>query len=559
MGSLDTRQLLPVPDALAGSPVGKTTAVESVHFRDHMVDLLAVNERMSTSLDEMKAEHFFETSQLRSDADDAEALAGKATIDLEKVRAQASWLACEMGKLATQQKLQKAEGELRQCLQQAPEAAGETAEGLQAEGVALDCGDSLGGLANILRDLQGKWVQLSEEREVLQEHRDGLHATISSWRSDLSDSGNKLKRIEDACARTRFIAEQKRLQVQVLHQKVVELDAELDRMTITILDCATDSQPQVDESLVIRESQKNAAMSDRRQLQLEQARLQQALSDVRREVEVRSMEYQEEKLEAQNLAADCRASEQGLAEQESLRTKIVSELRMLQIQRTNLARRMGDLQSSHSQVPASQDALAPALGRQALLRLEILQEESSENTRSKQTAALQALRDQLATSEEAEAALANDLRARALQFSQEVGPLQAQVQRLHLVLAHAKPNTAQRWDGSLGGLASADVPPEMPVRLETGTPATAVSASCHHLLGGAPRLNQHAFGEEMKGHIWHNSPAFILRRYTIRHLRTGIDHVWETTDDGVTEHPSDAIPAAASHRRWLTSLCIDAS
>mmetsp|Transcript_21259 Transcript_21259/g.39392 ORF Transcript_21259/g.39392 Transcript_21259/m.39392 type:complete len:1049 (-) Transcript_21259:20-3166(-) len=440
------------PTQLADALVQKGTADDPM--RREAMELEAANARLAMALDEVKAEHFFATAQIRSTVEAADTRAAQAGAALARQHAQAAQLADVARVLGLQEELATLRTELRQ--------ADEEREAVKAGLSPGEFLESEGTNAAVTRDLRDKHQQLALEHSRLCEEREALQARILSMRTELGESGQRLRRVEDACVRTRVMVERQRLQVASMQQQTSRLEEEALR-TEELLPTAISERTRLDEAAMRFALEREGLETQNAQLELEQQRLAARLLELRRNADTQSRDHQDLLSEVRCLTLEHTSSEQLLAQKQAVCARLEGEIYGLRSENAEVKHESIELKRFSVDAERSAHILADEALRQCnSLRAQLGSGSEVESQILLREQSIAELRSRLAASEAEEKMIGEEITQRATQFAEEVSEQKEMVWKLHALLSDMR--TAGIRPAASPGFAAADAP-ESPTAL----------------------------------------------------------------------------------------------
>lgn len=436
----------PPPEVLGpGSGITTTSTMPegsaSPRLRCEATELAATNQRLAMVLDEVRAEHFLESAHLRSLAETADARSIRASSTLARERNEASRLSNAAYALEMQDELASLRADLTRKLHEhdrelsnggAGGSGGSLAAGMPTADGQEEAGGGGTGDGDAARDLRAKHAQLSREHGQLLAEREDLQSEILRLRGELSESGRRLRRIEDGCIRTRAVAERQRAQVGVMKRRVQELEEELLASEAQQLApfpgapfsaAAPETEAQVEAEHRGLAAQRQGLARENAELLEEQAMLGARLQELQNLAAAESVEQQELLAELQRFSQEHTAQEQQLAQQQMVAAKLQGEISGLRSECAFAAKQARDLERISAEARRS----ARAAAGEALRQRHALMAEAATD-----------LRRRLAAATVSEAELGEELRLRAAAFAEEAAPLYAEAQRLQAAISECR-------------------------------------------------------------------------------------------------------------------------
>lgn len=382
-------------------------------------ELQAANVQLGMQLDEVRAESLFESARVRRVAEAARKRSSEAWLVLEKERGEASRVDTVMKVLGLQEELASLRAELRESGNAELAPLGARAAPM-ADAVARDLGD--------------KRAQLSVEHRRLCEEREGIQTHISSVRAELTESGQQLKRIEDACVRTRSMAERQRIQVTSMQEQALRAESDLLQVQERLPSAALE-RSRLEEEASLQRDQTKMMTEQNAQLQLAQAELSTRLTELEATVEGQSKEHKELMDEARVLTQQHSTEEQSLARQQLTCSRLEGQVAALQFENAQAQKQVRELQeasenSGHDVKNVTDTVTQHCRYLQMQLGSGIVEE-------GQRTACLQTMVDlrwRLGRAETDHQVLQASITERASKFAEETEPLYSEVQRLHAAL-----------------------------------------------------------------------------------------------------------------------------
>lgn len=426
--SLDRR---PLPGALPATQLADTLlqkAASDDSARREAQELEAANERLAMALDEVKAENFFATAQLRSTVEAADARAAQAGATLAQRQGQASQLADVAQVLRLQEELAVLRSELRQA---------------DEEREAAQSGVLTGGLLEpegtndaVTRDLRDKHQQLALEHGRLCDEREVLQARILTIRNELAESGQRLRRVEDACVRTRVMVERQRLQVVSMQQHTSRLEEETVRTEEQLLPTALHERARLDAAATRFAEEREGLEIENAQLRLEQQQLSARLLELKRDAATQIRNHQDMLSEVRTLTLEHTSSEQLLAQKQAVCARLEGEICGLRSENAHVQQEAIDLQRHSMDAERNAHILADeALKQCNSLRAQLGSGNDSEKQVFAREEVVVELRSRLAAAKAEEVLLGEEITQRATEFAEEMSEQQEMVWKLHAALS----------------------------------------------------------------------------------------------------------------------------
>eukprot|EP00747_Dinoflagellata_sp_TGD_P165323 gnl/TRDRNA2_/TRDRNA2_186443_c0_seq1.p1 gnl/TRDRNA2_/TRDRNA2_186443_c0~~gnl/TRDRNA2_/TRDRNA2_186443_c0_seq1.p1 ORF type:complete len:767 (+),score=156.18 gnl/TRDRNA2_/TRDRNA2_186443_c0_seq1:77-2377(+) len=369
-------------------------------------ELEGANHSLRLKLDEMKAEHFLDAAHLHGVLEAVDARSMHAGAVLKRRQADSVQLDERKQELELRKELATLREELRHMMATSESESGKASELNSAKASASEAAIAV----------QEKHMQLSLEHERLCAEREGLQANIWSVRSELSGSGQCLRRIEDACVSTQVKLEKWHARVAAMRQAAERLE---EGLRSTKEECAHASAIHSEHEIIA---------GKRAELCAERSKLESALQEMSLDNCTSSAEAEDELLvELRSLTQEHHVAERHLAEQLGQSARLEGELAGIRHEFSSSRRQARYLEEES----AAAERDARSLADDALFECNTLRTELD----SSGAEAVTELRKQLAASEQERSKLRDGIRHRALCFSEEMSPLYEKVQRLHMEIS----------------------------------------------------------------------------------------------------------------------------
>lgn len=424
--------ILPLPPLSPTKPLLSEAISPHDPLRGEVAELEAANARLSMTLDEVRAESFFESARIQRSVDAATKRSAQAWVSLEKERGETAKADNAARVLKLQEELASLRAELF--------AEGEASESPLA---------SIGGMAGsngsthrpaavadaVAKDLREKHGQLSLEHKRLCDEREALQSQILSVRTDLADSGQRLKQIEDACVRTRAMIERQRLQMVSMQRRAQEVESEL-QVADERLPSAVVERARLEQAAAIQHSQRELLIVENAEFQNEEERLSKRLFEMQAAMQGQTKEHMELLAEARTLTQEHASEEQDLARQQFVCSQLEGEVVCLRTENAQSHRQIQELQ----QLSATSELEAQILADESLQECNSLRARFGNGGRHRaaRVQATDGLRARLDGVNAEHHALSSQLHSRASRFAEETGPLYSEVQRLHAALSELR-------------------------------------------------------------------------------------------------------------------------
>jgi len=400
-------------------------------FRGEAAELEATNAHLSRQLDEVRAECMFDSARLQRSEEAAAKRSHLAWLTLEKERGDTARVDYVVQVRGLQEELVNLRAELQ--------AESENALEMTRSGGANGFSTRPGAVTDaVARDLRDKHEQLSSEHRLLCEDRSALQQQILEVRSELTESGQRLKRIEDACVRTRAMADRQRIQVATLQEQTLRAESDL-READERLPTVAFERSRVEETIALQNVQRETLAGQNVQLRKDQEFLSSKLAELQQNMEGQTKEHWELLSEARILTQEHASEEQSLARQHLVCSRLEGEVACLRSENAQVQRHVWELhEAGESAENDAKQAANEAMQHCHYLRTQL---PSGFHVGKQQAAGAQAvveLQNKLQGVEREYRMLGTLVHDRASKFAEETGPLYSEVQRLHASLSELR-------------------------------------------------------------------------------------------------------------------------
>lgn len=290
----------------------------------------------------------------------------------------------------------------------------------------------------VARDLGEKHAQLSMEYGRLCEEREAIQTQILAVRSELTENGQQLKRIEDACVRTRSMAERQRMQVAAMQEQALRAESDLVQANERLPSAAFE-RTRLEEEAGLQKEHMATLTEQNARLRLDQAELSSRLVELESAVEGQSKEHVELMSQARVLTSEHASEEQSIARQQFTCARLEGQVSALRSENAQAQKQVLKLHEAGDNAETDAKHITDNVMQQCdYLRMQL---GSGIVAGGQRAACLETMVDIRSRLEGAEAdyqALQTRMTASASKFAEETGPMYSEVQRLHAALSELR-------------------------------------------------------------------------------------------------------------------------
>lgn len=389
-------------------------------------ELEATNAQLVRTLDEVRAESLFESAQIQRATEAAIKRSNDAWLLLEKERGETSRVGYVVQVKELQEELSSLRAELR-------------AEAESKSGIAISVSDtfdvhnpqSVGVTDAVAKDLCQKHHQLSLEQQRLFEDGEAVQNQISVVRSELTESGQHLKRIEDVCIRTRTMADRQRQMVADFQAEALRAEKELKYAESRLPSVALE-RSRLEEEAAYHTSQRETLNQHNAQLRKEKDELVTQLAELQYATEGQTTAHWQLMGEARLLTEEHASEEQSLARTQFLCSRLEGEIACLRSENVQVQKQVREMHEAKESSKRNSKSVAEEALHHQLSRTNLY---SSGKQRDVHSQVLMDMRERLLSLDAEHQALSGSIHKRTSKFAEETGPLYSEVQRLHTELA----------------------------------------------------------------------------------------------------------------------------